>query len=88
MAAIALPVRRSRSSARRRQAPHMPTPSAGPYALRSVSASIVPIVKASVGTPIDVVVARAEVGAEPRHLGLSLTPKAWSGAGLLGCTLK
>ena len=61
----------------------------------SVAESVVPLVKASVGKPIDVVVARVRgESGEPgsagraRHLGLTLTPAEWSGNGLLGCTLK
>ena len=48
-----------------------------------------PVVKASVGKHIDVVVVRiaAESG-QVQQVSLSLTPQKWSGAGLLGCILK
>lgn len=47
-----------------------------------------PIVKANVGKPIDVVVVRLDEAAKVEHIALTLTPKSWSGAGLLGCILK
>ena len=53
---------------------------------KGVSESIVPLVKKSVAKPIDVVVVRLE--GEVKHVKLTLTPRSWSGAGLLGCVLK
>lgn len=55
---------------------------------RSVTETIVPIVKAHVGKPIDVVVVRLDEAAKVEQVALTLTPKSWSGAGLLGCILK
>lgn len=55
---------------------------------KSVTESIVPIVKASVGKPIDVVVVRMGEDHSVHQVALTLTPKSWSGAGLLGCILK
>ena len=54
---------------------------------KGVSESIVPLVKASVNRPIDVVVVRLGDG-QVKHMALTLTPQQWSGAGLLGCILK
>ena len=58
---------------------------AGEY--KGVSESIVPLVKASVNKPVDVVVVRLGDG-QVKHVALTLTPQQWSGAGLLGCILK
>jgi len=56
---------------------------------KGVSESVVPIVKASVGKPIDVVVVRIdERSSQVQQAQLTLTPQKWSGAGLLGCILK
>ena len=44
--------------------------------------------KANVGKPIDVVVVRLDETAQVHQVALTLTPKSWSGAGLLGCILK
>ena len=55
---------------------------------KSVTESIVPIVKSSLGKPVDLVVARIEEGGQVRQLAISLTPQQWSGGGLLGCILK
>jgi len=55
---------------------------------KSVSDSIVPIVKGSVNKPLDVVVCRMDGTAQVQHLQLTLTPTEWRGAGLLGCILK
>ena len=56
---------------------------------KGVSESIVPVVKGSVGKPIDVVVVRIEASsAQVQQVSLCLTPQKWSGAGLLGCILK
>ena len=55
---------------------------------KSVAESIVPIVKESVGKPIDVVVVRMDAQAQVQHIQLTLTPQNWKGAGLLGCILK
>ena len=56
---------------------------------KGVSESVVPVVKAHVGKPIDVVVVRIdESSAQVQQISLTLTPKKWSGAGLLGCILK
>ena len=56
---------------------------------KGVSESIVPVVKASVGKPIDVVIVRIdETTAQVQQHSLTLTPQKWSGAGLLGCILK
>jgi len=56
---------------------------------RGVSESIVPVVKASVGKPIDVVVVRIDdTSSQVQQAQLTLTPQKWSGAGLLGCILK
>jgi len=54
----------------------------------SVAASLVPLVKASVGKPIDCVVVRLDEASGVHQVALTLTPKSWSGAGLLGCILK
>ena len=54
----------------------------------SVAESIVPLVKASVGKPIDCVVVRLDEASGVHQVALTLTPKSWSGAGLLGCILK
>ena len=54
-----------------------------------VSESVVPVVKANVGKPIDVVVVRMNHDKMTvDQIALTLTPKKWSGAGLLGCILK
>ena len=69
----------------------MPPPSARPlpWATALTSESVVPVVKAHVGKPIDVVVVRIdEASAQVQQISLTLTPKKWSGAGLLGCILK
>jgi predicted metalloprotease with PDZ domain len=56
---------------------------------KGVSESIVPVVKASVGKPIDVIVVRmSDKDQQVKQLQLTLTPQKWSGAGLLGCILK
>ena len=56
---------------------------------KGVSESIVPVVKSNVGKPIDVVVVRMNDSAMTvEQISLTLTPKQWSGAGLLGCILK
>jgi len=56
---------------------------------KGVSESIVPVVKASVGKPIDVVVVRIDdTSSQVQQAQLTLTPQKWSGAGLLGCILK
>ena len=57
---------------------------------KGVSESIVPVVKSRVNQPIDVVVARLAAGSSGQieQVALTLTPKKWSGAGLLGCILK
>ena len=56
---------------------------------KGVSESVVPVVKASVGKPIDVVVVRMNhEKMTVDQIQLTLTPKKWSGAGLLGCILK
>ena len=55
---------------------------------QSVAETVVPIVKANVGKPIDVVVVRLDETAQVHQVALTLTPKSWSGAGLLGCILK
>lgn len=56
---------------------------------KGVSESIVPVVKASVGKPIDVVIVRiSDADAQVQQHQLTLTPQKWSGAGLLGCILK
>jgi len=56
---------------------------------KGVSESVVPVVKASVGKPIDVVVVRmSEKDQQVQQIQLTLTPQKWSGAGLLGCILK
>jgi len=55
---------------------------------KGVSESIVPIVKGSIGKPIDVVVVRINDKGEVMHAKLQLTPQKWNGAGLLGCILK
>lgn len=57
-------------------------------AYKGVSESIVPIVKASVGKPIDMVVVRLDQAAQVHQVQITLTPKSWSGGGLLGCILK
>ncbi len=54
---------------------------------KGVSESIVPVVKVSVGRPIDVVVVRM-AAQEVAQISLTLVPQKWSGAGLLGCILK
>jgi len=54
----------------------------------SVAESIVPLVKASVAKPIDCVVVRLDEASGVHQVALTLTPKSWSGAGLLGCILK
>ena len=56
--------------------------------VQGVSESIVPIVKGSIGKPIDVVVVRINDKGEVMHAKLQLTPQKWNGAGLLGCILK
>jgi hypothetical protein len=50
---------------------------------KSVGETFAPIVKASVGLPIDIVVARGGV-----HRRLVLRPAKWAGEGLLGCKVK
>jgi len=55
---------------------------------KSVTESIVPLVKASVNKPIDVVVVRMVEGAQVQQIQLTLTPQQWAGGGLLGCILK
>ena len=57
---------------------------------QSVAETVVPIVKANVGKPIDVVVVRHDEVAQAHQVqvALTLTPKSWGGAGLLGCILK
>ena len=56
---------------------------------KGVSESIVPVVKGSVGKPIDVVVVRLnDKDQQPQQVQLTLVPQKWSGAGLLGCILK
>jgi len=55
---------------------------------KSVSDSIVPIVKGSVNKPIDVLVVRMDGTAQVNHIQLTLVPQEWRGAGLLGCILK
>ena len=55
---------------------------------KGVSESIVPIVKASVGKPIDMVIVRLDETSKVHQIQLTLTPKTWSGGGLLGCVLK
>uniref|UniRef100_A0A7S4B6Z1 Activator of Hsp90 ATPase AHSA1-like N-terminal domain-containing protein n=2 Tax=Chrysotila carterae TaxID=13221 RepID=A0A7S4B6Z1_CHRCT len=55
---------------------------------KGVTESIVPIVKGSVGKPIDVVVVRVGEGAQVHQVQLTLVPQQWSGGGLLGCILK
>lgn len=56
---------------------------------KGVSESIVPVVKASVGKPIDVLVVRmSDKDQQVKQLQLTLKPQKWSGAGLLGCILK
>lgn len=57
-------------------------------AYKGVSESVVPIVKARLGKPIDVVVVRLDDSAQVHQLQLVLTPRSWSGGGLLGCILK
>ena len=55
---------------------------------QSVAETVVPIVKVNAGKPIDVVVVRLDETAQVHQVALTLTPKSWSGAGLLGCILK
>mmetsp|Transcript_30775 Transcript_30775/g.76829 ORF Transcript_30775/g.76829 Transcript_30775/m.76829 type:complete len:439 (+) Transcript_30775:146-1462(+) len=55
---------------------------------KSVTDSIVPVVKASVNKPIDVIVVRMDGTAQVNHIQLTLIPQEWRGAGLLGCILK
>lgn len=60
---------------------------------KSVADTLAPIVAASVGLNIDLVVARAApmggaAGAAPTHVRLGLTPGKWAGEGLLGCKVK
>jgi len=55
---------------------------------KGVSESVVPVVKANVGKPIDVVVVRMNREMQTEQLPLTLVPQKWSGAGLLGCILK
>jgi hypothetical protein len=56
---------------------------------QGVSESIVPVVKKHVDKPIDVVVVRMNHDKmSVDQIALTLTPKKWSGAGLLGCILK
>lgn len=55
---------------------------------KSVSDSVVPLVKENVGKPIDVVVVRMDESGSVQQVQLSLTPHQWSGGGLLGCILK
>ena len=57
---------------------------------QSVAETVVPIVKVNAGKPIDVVVVRLDEVAQAHQVqvALTLTPKSWSGAGLLGCILK
>jgi len=52
-----------------------------------VAESIAPIVKVSLGKPIDLVVAR-ETAAGTLQLRVALSPRKWAGQGLLGCRLK
>ena len=49
---------------------------------------MVPIVKANVGKPIDVVVVRMDGSGQLQQIQLTLTPQQWQGGGLLGCILK
>jgi S1-C subfamily serine protease len=51
----------------------------------SVAETISPMVKASEGKPLSVVVARP---GQAEHVALALTPREWSGKGLLGCGIK
>lgn len=56
---------------------------------KGVSESIVPVVKKHVDKPIDVVVVRMNHDKMTvDQIALTLVPKKWSGAGLLGCILK
>lgn len=55
---------------------------------KSVSDSIVPIVKGAVGKEIDVVVVRLDEAAKMHQLVVTLVPRTWSGGGLLGCILR
>ena len=58
------------------------------HKFKSVTESIVPIVKESVGKEIDVVVIRLDESSKVHQLALTLVPQAWSGGGLLGCILR
>ena len=56
---------------------------------KGVSESVVPVVKANVSKPIDVVVVRISADSgQVQQVSLCLVPQKWSGAGLLGCILK
>lgn len=55
---------------------------------KSVTESIVPLVKSHVGKLIDVVVVRMGEGGQVQQVQLTLVPQKWSGGGLLGCILK
>ena len=54
----------------------------------SVTASVVPVVKARVGREIDCVVVRLDEAAKVHQIALTLIPQKWEGSGLLGCILK
>ena len=55
---------------------------------KNVTESIAPLVRNSLGKPIDVVVRRTTAGGGEEHVQLVLTPERWQGSGLLGCVLK
>ena len=50
--------------------------------------SISPVVRDSIGKPIEVVVERAAESGETEQLKLTLVPERWEGQGLLGCIIK
>ena len=54
----------------------------------SVTASVVPVVKARVGKEIDCVVVRLDEASKVHQIALTLVPQKWEGSGLLGCILK
>ena len=54
----------------------------------SVTASVVPVVKARVGKEIDCVVVRLDEAGKVHQIALTLVPQKWEGSGLLGCILK
>ena len=50
--------------------------------------SISPVVRDSIGKPIEVVVERAVESGQSEQLKLTLVPERWEGQGLLGCIIK